>query len=152
MGLLYRCPHCSLLSVAVGMCPECRVDLIQREISSMEAPSTVVSAGKPAIALYEGTAERCLEMAGTLRKGGVPVTVVPSPRPEASGKPSQLFVVAVPEADRGRADACLTQAWDELLRAQGEEIAREAEGLCPACGDPIVPGRAPCPSCGIALA
>lgn len=38
------------------------------------------------------------------------------------------------------------------VESQGLVIALEAQNLCPACGDPLLPDAAACPSCGIALA
>lgn len=85
----------------------------------------------------------CRKAADLLLSAGVPASISPS---------EGLFQVLVPEGWEERAGMALTEDWDREAERLGHDIALEAQGLCPACGDPLLPDAPSCPSCGIALA
>lgn len=140
--LPFACPSCGLRSVAVGICPECRMELVA-QAARPEDPAKPAVDLPGAHAVLRGSMHDCREAADLLLEAGIPASIAPS---------EALFQVLVPEGMQDGAYRALGEDWDREAGRLGHEIALEAQGLCPACGDPVLPEGAACPSCGIALA
>ena len=151
-NLPFACPRCGMRSVAVGICPDCRVPLATRALAPSagpQAPSPGPQTGDlPDLApVFQGHPRECEEMVRILASSGIETWV------DGAGR------VLVPARLCELAEAALASVWEKAAQDQGldpvtpgEAMALEARGLCPACGDPILPGAQACPSCGIALA
>ena len=148
--LPFACPSCGMRSVAVGICPDCRLDLVAQAVAPKAPPEVPdLPAVRPVLEEFRDGAERAAHL---LQLAGIPASLVPSE------KPSRLLLM-VPEGWEERAARTLSEAWDRDAERMGldpvteeKALALEAEGLCPACGDPLLPEGKDCPSCGIALA
>ncbi|GEM_PF-6508674 len=163
-ALPFHCPACGLLSVAVGICPDCRLELVARDLALSPPPvpapaQDAVWQESPPVALHTGLAEDCEEIVRLLQRQDIPVALAKSG--EAPGRKGRMtvFEVQVPPEWLEAARKVQTEAWEqEAARqglnpvTQGEALALEAEGKCPACNDPLLPDASVCTSCGIALA
>jgi hypothetical protein len=95
-------------------------------------------------------------VARRLKDAGIPVAMTKEEDP--SGRAAH-FQVLVPVGWEARAREILAVDWERETEAQGldpvtqgKAMALDAQGLCPACGDALLPEAAQCASCGIALA
>ena len=144
--LPFACPSCGMRSVAVGICPDCRLELV----ASAMAPAVPPVPDLPGVIhVLQASLVDCRRAADLLLRQGIPASLS-----EEGGSVRLL----VPEGWEEKARLALSEAWDRDVQNLGmdpvtdeEALALEAEGKCPACGDPLMPGGASCPSCGIAL-
>ncbi len=155
--LPFACPDCGLPSVAVGICPECRVQLVARAMAPRPSPPPAEAvSGEEARSVFRGLPQDCERAAQRLGDAGIPVAMAMAP--EEKGR-LRAFHLLVPVGWEPRALELLAADWEREAEALGhapvtgdEALALEARGLCPACGDALMPEAAQCPSCGIALA
>ena len=157
--LPFVCPGCGLPSVSLGICPECRVRLVARATAPLTEAPTPVPSGETfeeGRAVYRGTPQECERVAQRLRREGVPVAMA---REAEERRGLTMFHLLVPAGWEPRVREVLAADWERETEAQGldpvtqdEALALEAQGLCPACGDALMPEAAACSSCGIALA
>lgn len=105
-----------------------------------ETPADLVSAS---------SADWVKKLEDVLARNGIPCRLdVYDP----SECPTRTYAVWVAEADLGRA----TELENELLRAEIPDYDETfpqlpPAGVCPACGSPVSPSDAECPTCGLAL-
>ena len=111
------------------------------------------------MAVHGGLSDECEEVARILQRRGIPVSLVQSDGASGGRGRMLLFEVLVPAPWSDQARQALAEAWEQEAERQGldpvtegEALALEAQGICPACGDPLLPGAPACASCGIALA
>ncbi len=158
-ALPFACPRCNLLSVAVGICPTCRIELVARAMEAagpVAQSEAVPAAGDGTAAVHHGLADDCREAARILEREGIPFSLVPAGQAPAR---REVFEIQVPAGWEEPARRALAAVWEREAERQGldpvtegEALALDAQGLCPACSDPLLPGAEACPSCGIALA
>lgn len=137
--LPFACPSCGMRSVATGICPGCRLELVAQAAAPQPAPAAVPGAHP----VLRGPMGECRPAADLLMEAGIPASIAPS---------EALFQVLVPEGWEESAARALAEDWDREAGRLGHDLALEEKGLCPACGDPLLPEAPACPSCGIALA
>ena len=158
--LPFACPKCAMRSVAVWICPECRLALVAMAMApGHPPPASAEGEGRedPPLTVHTGLADECEEVARILQREGVTVFIAKAGETPARRGP--VFEVQVPVSWSEQARTVLAAAWEREAERQGldpvtegEALALEAQGLCPACGDPLLPGSPACNSCGIALA
>ena len=120
-------------SVAVGICPDCHLELVARAMQ--EAPEVLESIGPGLLPILTGFSRDCEQAARLLARAKIPTSMG---KQEATG----VFQLLVPAGSRDRAEQVLTEDWEREVAKQG--LAPKMEAIPPGNG-------ARCPACGIAL-